>query len=325
MTQVDDIDKQTIDVNSNQIDKFNNLNSSIETTNLKNEYIFNIIHSYDQFNLCFSNNDDYSDDGIPLDAELLLFQLILPTCSLVDSVKKIDSLRLVEFLDIINDDTFLMCQKRTFGKWNIRLTGTANRLKELTGVILAKQLKYNCNVIVEVSKFQLQIIRCEAVIDVNDSPITVDIDRYLINIPFNDRNVEKLIFQLVHIGKYEKLANAINSPRYCALESLNGLDVPIVLSSKRGDSPKQLETLVELTKPDVSFLLGRNGERITSIRNQTNCKIFIMPIASKSGLLANRRTPQTIKLIGEKEEVELALKLINVNLSLYRENKVNFL
>lgn len=92
--------------------------------------------------------------------------------------------------------------------------------------------------------------------------------------------------------------------------------------------PEFLTRKMKLSKRDVGFLIGINGDRITAIRNKTGCEIKILDISTSTlGLLRVVKAKdivQEILLAGTKSQVTHASRLIKDCLVSYRDNACKF-
>lgn len=84
------------------------------------------------------------------------------------------------------------------------------------------------------------------------------------------------------------------------------------------------QTIV-LSKPDVSAIIGRKGERIKEMRAAAGCRITVLPISHDTYSLQNnvrrKEFPQTIALFGTPDQVLRAISLIRSALTNYRSQK----
>lgn len=93
--------------------------------------------------------------------------------------------------------------------------------------------------------------------------------------------------------------------------------------------PEFLTRKMKLSKRDVGFLIGINGDRITAIRNKTGCEIKVLDIPTSTlGLLRVVKAKdivQEILLAGTKSQVSHASRLIKDCLVSYRDNACKFI
>ncbi|EGV66326.1 hypothetical protein CANTEDRAFT_112074 [Yamadazyma tenuis ATCC 10573] len=150
---------------------------------------------------------------------------------------------------------------------------------------------------------------------------------FLVHISISPNNLERLISVLTATSNHYVIKS--HSIDYESLPASSGDFSPEEYNTRcehhKQTTDVHTEKYIELRKNEVAFLLGRNGERINSIREQTGCFISISAIPKQADLLCNRKVIQTLKLAGTPGKIDSALKMIQSNLSIYRENDSKFL
>ena len=108
------------------------------------------------------------------------------------------------------------------------------------------------------------------------------------------------------------------------LPRISGNFLPVVGSSLTPTTAPGITTYtIRLNKPEVSFLIGRQGTRIERLRQESRATIKILPIATRLSAeqLANPNSvEQQLSITGDMDSAARAICLIDTQLSAYRSN-----
>lgn len=242
------------------------------------------------------------------------------------------------------EETFLVACKRTFGNWKIEFFGTEKEVTELATCLLHYQVGSLSYVTMDITKSDYNIMMSYKMFWDLKNLITfvpTGYDGYSINLDLEQENIREIVNDLLCLFNHNNNPNCsrkiINKDEETRSRPYNRAPMPLHLlqtSNLKGTHQRPLEfikpsqnqeKIIQLNKQEVAFLLGRNGDRISSIRNQSGCMIYILPTAKQIENLSKRRTPQSVKLVGTKEKIHNACALIETNLLLFKENNSNFL
>lgn len=310
--------------------------------NQKNNFIFDAFHAFDELLVEFVEEftHEYLLDRV--DKPVFSITFIIPTTTMITAMMKINRLKPIRLLDDKidykpNDREFqISCFKRSFGNWKVMMTGTRHELTDVGSMILTCQLAQLDYITIELNKAKYyQLCELNVLQERDITLIPTGYKGYLVNVNISQENVIPILNALIEIyntgelkTSYERSINKqhiLQSVEDISTNRINSYGpiksfVPIL------ESNGSIAKLMKLTKAEIGFLIGKNGDRINTIRNQTGCKITISPLpVNESHLLANKKILQSLKIFGSVDKVENAIKMINVNLAIYRENNSSFL
>lgn len=141
----------------------------------------------------------------------------------------------------------------------------------------------------------------------------------------------------------QKIASLKTVPHYPRLIWLNRpvLQIPNVVASFANFAPKnsfdsQYDEIakdeqfvksitMDLSKQEVSAIIGRKGCRINSLRMETNCLIVILPIDASMKYLPQRSIRQQIFISGPRECVDVAIETMKTFLATWRHSKKKYI
>jgi predicted PilT family ATPase len=92
------------------------------------------------------------------------------------------------------------------------------------------------------------------------------------------------------------------------------------------DSEENTWTLVELNKREVTYLIGKNGWKIETIRTRSGARVKVVPLNNHSqGSTVRFNDPnvtQYLRVTGTKSQVAKALKIIESEIEHFRLNEI---
>ncbi|KAK6203032.1 uncharacterized protein RJT21DRAFT_2393 [Scheffersomyces amazonensis] len=100
--------------------------------------------------------------------------------------------------------------------------------------------------------------------------------------------------------------------------------------------PKRIRSCITLTQREVSCLIGKQGTRLNSLRQESNCIIKVLPLDNNLSTtltssvsitkgLARKDTPQNVLVVGNESDVKFVLKSIETIIIEYRHSDSKFI
>lgn len=97
------------------------------------------------------------------------------------------------------------------------------------------------------------------------------------------------------------------------------------LNTKEPEQPKIQVELIQLTRPEVTFLIGKNGHKIDHIRKQSKATVKVIPIDSEANRnlkTTSKNLMQFIRVSGTKKQVKDALSIIESDIYQFRHGGI---
>lgn len=110
--------------------------------------------------------------------------------------------------------------------------------------------------------------------------------------------------------------------------NLNGEDDEDLKDSFKLKSTLIEETgykMVQLTRPEVTFLIGKNGRKIEEIRKKSQATVKVVPLNTEMNLelkLRSRNVIQFIRISGTKKQIRDALHIIESDIYQFRNGGI---
>lgn len=326
---------------------------------VKREYIINVVQAFSEIAVSFESDYSYIYCLQRCEQRFVNLSFIVSSSVLADTLSGINNSKTIiitdncknHHMDEMDDDSstsnvsensshkesFLLACKRTFGNWKIEFMGTEKEVTELATCLLYYQVKIQSYITLDITKSDYSTMMSHDEFWNLRRSITfvpTGYDGLSINLDIDQENIRETVHDLLYLFNsdphMEKIPpeplNRMPMPLYCSdtlenreMKRFNKRPLEFIKPSQ------SQEKIIQLNKQEVAFLLGRNGERIASIRNQSGCMIYILPIAKQIEILSKKKTPQLIKLVGTRERINVACTIIETNLILFKENNSHFL
>ncbi|CAH6721206.1 hypothetical protein CLIB1444_05S05930 [[Candida] jaroonii] len=290
----------------------------VSETFLKNEHIYNCFNVYDELKVIVDKSYSHQSFLDRLTHDIYELSLILSTTVITQTLSELSSVKSVIITDEVTGGCFIDCTRKTFGNWRITIKGSNEEILFLGHMFMINQLDQSDYITIEVTKSkyvklcEMKILRWEDI-----TLIPTGYIGYLVNVLITKENIYSLIREIMIINSDLKV---YKPQRTTILQSIDDLNLPRTNPLKLIQPEVSITKLITLTKAQVGYLIGKQGERINSIRYKTGCKVTVLPVSSDNLLTGNRRTPQVIKLFGTSDKVDNAYKLIMGNLQVYKDN-----
>lgn len=100
---------------------------------------------------------------------------------------------------------------------------------------------------------------------------------------------------------------------------------PNLVASKHSNEKEIEYKLVQLTRPEVTFLIGKNGRKIEDIRKRSKANVKVVPIDSEMNRNLNLRSKNVIQFLrisGTKKQIQDALLIIESDVYQFRNGGI---